>query len=132
MIAIRKRYTALAMGTFTDLGGENSAVLAYLREYDGEVLLCVHNLSRYPQPAALDLADRFLGQVPVELIGETVFPAVGQHPYILTLPAYASFWFRITPAVDRRATGPAAVMPTAGPTTSASPRTAKDTSTKAS
>ncbi|GAB3835724.1 maltose alpha-D-glucosyltransferase [Dactylosporangium cerinum] len=97
MLAIRKRHTAFALGDFTDLNGSNGAVLAFLRRYQDEVLLCVHNLSKHPQPVQLPLGDLFHGHVPVELTGDTTFPSIGRRPYLLTLPGYGSYWFRIVP-----------------------------------
>ena len=69
---------------------------------------------RHPQPVQLPLGSRFHGQVPIELSGSTVFPAIGLRPYLLTLPGYASYWFRITPARRRRrstATTHGGIMP---------------------
>ncbi len=62
MIAVRKEHTAFAEGEFVDLGGSNPIVLAYKRVYeraDGglDVVLCVNNLSRFPQPVELDLSE---------------------------------------------------------------------------
>jgi maltose alpha-D-glucosyltransferase / alpha-amylase len=113
MIEVRKRHPALSVGDFHDLGGSNPAVLAFLRTCEptdgtpGEVILCVHNLSQHPQPVQLPLGSRFHGQVPVELTGSTVFPAIGLRPYLLTLPGYGSYWFRIVP-VGRRGRRPKA------------------------
>jgi maltose alpha-D-glucosyltransferase / alpha-amylase len=112
MIEVRKRHPALAQGQFHDLGGSNPSVLAFLRETEEEVILCVHNLSRHPQPVQLPLGPRFHGQVPVELTGSTVFPAIGLRPYMLSLPGYGSYWFRIVPVPKRRRT-PAAPRMTA-------------------
>jgi maltose alpha-D-glucosyltransferase/alpha-amylase len=115
MINVRKRHPALALGAFEDLGGSNSAVLAFLREHHGpasgvedggdeidEIILCVHNLSRHPQPAPLPLGPRFHGWTPTELTGATVFPAIGLRPYLLTLPGYGSYLFRLVPPSRRR------------------------------
>jgi maltose alpha-D-glucosyltransferase/alpha-amylase len=55
----------------------------------------VANLSRSAQPVELDLA-RYKGRVPVEMLGRTPFPPVGELPYLLTLPAYGFYWFRLT------------------------------------
>jgi len=33
--------------------------------------------------------------VPVELLGRTVFPPVGDLPYMLTLPAHGFYWFKL-------------------------------------
>jgi len=103
MVAVRKRHRALAQGTFIDLNGSNPSVLSFLREYTDEhdnveTVLCVHNLSRHPQPVQLNLARRFHNSVPVELTGGTAFPNIGLRPYLLTLPGYGSYWFSIVPA----------------------------------
>ena len=100
MIEVRKRFRALAEGSYEELGCSNPAVIAFLREHvddDGasETVLCVHNLSRHPQPAQLNLARRFHGNIPIELTGGTAFPNIGLRPYLLTLPGYGSYWFSI-------------------------------------
>ena len=104
MIQARRRYDAFGLGSFADLGGTNPSVLSYAREHvtdDGstEVVVCVNNLSRFPQPVELDLR-RFEGLRPVELIGGVRFPAIGELPYLLTLSGYGFYWFRLVPADD--------------------------------
>jgi len=94
LIAVRKRYHAFGRGTIRFLHPENTKVLAYLREYEGEVLFCVVNLSRFAQFAEVDLSE-FDGHYPVELMGETRFPDIGTLPYLLTIGPHAFFWFRI-------------------------------------
>jgi maltose alpha-D-glucosyltransferase/alpha-amylase len=105
MIEIRKQHQAFPLGTFTDLGGSNPTVLAYVREYvgsDGEhdIVICVNNLSRFPQPVELDLG-RFRGCTPVELTGRVHFPPIGELPYLLTLPGHGFYWFQLTPFEER-------------------------------
>jgi maltose alpha-D-glucosyltransferase/alpha-amylase len=100
MIEVRKQHPAFATGSFTELEGSNPGVFAFLREHlreDGvsDVALCVHNLTRFPQPVALDLA-RFAGQVPLELTGRTPFTRIGTLPYLLTLPGHGFFWLQIS------------------------------------
>lgn len=100
MIHIRRQHDAFGLGTFEDLGGSNPTVLSYVRELpkaDGrdDVILCVNNLSRFPQPVELDLR-KFEGRVPVELIGGVPFPAIGELPYLLTLSGHGFYWFRLT------------------------------------
>jgi maltose alpha-D-glucosyltransferase/alpha-amylase len=102
MLAVRRQYQALAQGTFEDLGGSNPCVLSFLREHTDaeghvETVLCVHNLSRHPQPVQLNLSRRFHSRVPVELTGGAQFPQIGLRPYLLTLPGYGAYWFSITP-----------------------------------
>ena len=60
-----------------------------------DVIVCVNNLSRFPQPVELDLR-RFEGLVPVELLGGVPFPPIGELPYLLTLGGYGFYWFRLT------------------------------------
>ena len=52
----------------------NPSVLAFVREFGDDRVLCVNNLSRFPQPVELDLR-RFEGVVPVELLGGVPVPA---------------------------------------------------------
>ncbi|WP_084701298.1 maltose alpha-D-glucosyltransferase [Cryptosporangium arvum] len=105
MIEIRQQHQAFPLGSFTDLGGSNPTVLAYVREYvgaDGEhdIVICVNNLSRFPQPVELDLG-RFRGCTPVELTGRVHFPPIGELPYLLTLPGHGFYWFQLTPHEER-------------------------------
>jgi maltose alpha-D-glucosyltransferase/alpha-amylase len=92
MLAVRKRHRAFGRGTFGYLYPGNRKILAYLREYEGETILCVCNLSRTAQAVELDLSP-FAGRVPVELIGGASFPPIGQLTYLLTLPPYGFYWF---------------------------------------
>ena len=103
MIAVRRRYHAFSRGTLEYLHPENLKVLPYIRRHEGETLLCVVNLSRFVQYVELDMGE-FDGWRPVELIGETRFPAIGQLPYFLTLGPHAFYWFRLVPpgAEDHR------------------------------
>jgi maltose alpha-D-glucosyltransferase/alpha-amylase len=94
MLALRRRHAAFGRGTLRFLTPSNRRILAYLREFDGEVLLCVANLSRLPQAVELDLT-RFEGRIPVELTGMSPFPPIGQLTYLLTLPPYGFFWFQL-------------------------------------
>ena len=102
MLAVRQRHKAFGRGTQRFLYPGNRKVLAYLREYeDGteETILCVSNLSRSAQAVELDLS-AFAGRVPVDIVGGSVFPAVGQLSYLLTLPPYAFYWFTLSVAAE--------------------------------
>jgi maltose alpha-D-glucosyltransferase/alpha-amylase len=92
LIAMRKAYQAFGRGTLSFLYPGNRKVLAYLRQYGAETVLCLANLSRATQPVELDLA-AFKGRVPVEMLGGTAFPPVGELPYFVTLGPYGFFWF---------------------------------------
>jgi len=94
LLAVRKTSRAFGRGRLTFLKPGNRKVLAYLREYGEEIVLCVANLGRSAQPVELDLA-RYRGRVPVELLGRTPFPPIGELPYLLTLPLCGFYWFRL-------------------------------------
>ena len=92
ILAVRKAHLAFGRGELTLLYPGNRKVLAYLRRYENETILCIANLSRSAQPAELDLSE-FHGRVPVELLGKSAFPPIGELPYFITLPGYGFYWF---------------------------------------
>jgi maltose alpha-D-glucosyltransferase/alpha-amylase len=94
MIATRKLHPAFGRGEITFLYPGNRKVLAYVREYEGEQLLCVFNLARSAQAVELDLSS-FAGALPVEVTANSAFPSIGELPYMLTLPAYGFYWFKL-------------------------------------
>ncbi len=94
MIGLRKQFKVFGRGSIEFQSTHNRKVLAYVRRYEEDTILCVANLARSVQPVELDLS-RFKGLVPVEMLGLTEFPRIGELPYFLTLPAYAFYWFRL-------------------------------------
>ncbi|WP_209318277.1 maltose alpha-D-glucosyltransferase [Falsiroseomonas selenitidurans] len=92
ILAVRRRSRAFGRGTMRLLYPGNRKVLAYLREHEHDVVLCVFNLSRAAQAVELDLSG-LAGRVPVEMLGGTPFPPVTGTPYRLTLPPYGFLWF---------------------------------------
>ncbi|EYT62413.1 trehalose synthase [Dietzia sp. UCD-THP] len=101
MIHVRKSHPAFGRGEFVDLGGSNPSILAYLRtmgspdeDPQADVILCVNNLSRFPQAVRLDLSG-FAGRRPTELTGGVPFPEIDADPYQLTLPGYGFYWLEL-------------------------------------
>jgi maltose alpha-D-glucosyltransferase / alpha-amylase len=104
MIEIRKRHPVFGLGGYDELNSSNPSVLAFVREYPdpaetegvdlSDHILCVNNLSRFPQPVELDLR-RFKGITPVECMGGVTFPPIGDLPYLLTLPGHGFYWFQL-------------------------------------
>ena len=94
LLAVRGSSQAFGRGRFTMLHPGNRKVLAYLREHDDDVILCVANVSRVAQAVELDL-HAWKGRVPVEMMGRNAFPPIGELPYLLTLPGHDFFWFRL-------------------------------------
>jgi len=95
LISVRKAHKAFGRGTLKFLRPGNRKILAYLRETEDESVLCVTNLSRAAQPVELDLS-AYKGRVPVELMGRSSFPPIGDLPYLLTLPGYGFYWFLLS------------------------------------
>jgi maltose alpha-D-glucosyltransferase/alpha-amylase len=120
MIEIRKRHPVFGTGTYEELTSSNPSVLAFVRlpssedlDSDGsDRILCVNNLSRFPQPVELDLR-RFIGVTPVESMGGVTFPRIGELSYLLTLPGHGFYWFQLPAAREERAA--AAKREPAGP-----------------
>jgi maltose alpha-D-glucosyltransferase/alpha-amylase len=104
MIEIRKRHAVFGLGGYEELSSSNPSVLAFVREHtdsdgsDGvdsaDRILCVNNLSRFPQPVELDLR-RFKGVTPMECMGGVTFPRIGDLSYLLTLPGHGFYWFQL-------------------------------------
>ncbi|MFI4951909.1 MAG: maltose alpha-D-glucosyltransferase [Burkholderiales bacterium] len=99
LIAVRSAHPAFGRGTLRFLHPGNRKILAYVREYQDEIILCVANLSRSSQPVELDLR-AYKGRIPVEMLGRTPFPPIGELTYLLTLPAWGFYWFVL--AVDAK------------------------------
>ncbi len=100
MLQARRQYPVFGTGAMEQVQCPNPSVLAYVRLDDShdagaaEVnpVLCVHNLSRFAQPAWLELG-RWAGRVPMEVLGRVPFPVVGEGSYGVTLGPYGYYWF---------------------------------------
>ncbi len=94
LVGLRKLFPVFGRGSLELLEPENQRVVAHVRRHQDDLILCVANLSRLPQPVALDLS-AFEGMVPIEMLGYTAFPTIGREPYPLTLGAYGYYWFEL-------------------------------------
>ncbi|MDH3562545.1 MAG: maltose alpha-D-glucosyltransferase, partial [Gammaproteobacteria bacterium] len=94
LLSVRKSHQAFGRGALHFLKPGNRKILAFLREYENETILCVANLARSAQPVELDLG-KYKGCVPVEMMGRTAFPPIGELPYLLTLHGHGFYWFRL-------------------------------------
>ena len=97
LIALRKRFQAFGRGSVEFLHPSNPRVLAFVRRFDEEIILVVANLSRHVQYVELDLA-AMKGMLPIELMGRTKFPTIGDLPYLLTLGGHDFYWFSLEPS----------------------------------
>ncbi len=108
MIVVRKSSKVFGHGTLSFIRPSNRAVIVYVREYEGEVLLCVANLSRSAQAAEIDLSP-WRGRIPLEMIGRSEFPPIRDEPYLITLAPYGFLWLSLCANVAPRVQAPSLV-----------------------
>ncbi|HVC24165.1 MAG TPA: maltose alpha-D-glucosyltransferase [Acidimicrobiales bacterium] len=94
LVALRRRHRVFGRGQMDVVQSENPSVLAFVRDDEHEQVLVVANLSRFAQYVELDLA-AFRGVTPLEMFGQTSFPAIGELPYLVTLSPYGFYWFEL-------------------------------------
>ena len=94
LIGIRRAYPTFGRGSIRFANPANPHIVTFLREWEGTVLFCAYNLSRFCQPAELDLSD-YQGYRPLELFGRIPFPLIGELPYLLTFGPHAFYWFEL-------------------------------------
>ena len=94
MIHLRKSHHVFGRGAMRFIKPENRKIFAFTRTLDEDMVLCVFNLSQFAQPVLLDLSE-YKGMVPVEMLGETRFPAIGEAPYQLALAPLGFYWFHL-------------------------------------
>ena len=92
IIGMRKKYKAFGRGDIEFLSPANSKIIAYTRTFEDEKILVLGNLSRFSQPAELDLED-YKGYTPVEVFSHNKFPNITERPYLFTLSPYGYYWF---------------------------------------
>ena len=94
LIRIRRSHPVFGRGSIEFLRPANHRVLAYTRTLGSERVLVVNNLSSSAQAVEIDLR-ALAGAIPVEMFGGSLFPRIGELPYMLTLGPYAFYWFRL-------------------------------------
>jgi maltose alpha-D-glucosyltransferase/alpha-amylase len=94
MVGLRNLFRVFGRGSLEFLQPRNGKVLAHVRRFEEDVILCVANLSRLAQPVELDLS-AFAGLTPIEMLGYTSFPTIADRPYFLTLGPYGFYWFEL-------------------------------------
>jgi maltose alpha-D-glucosyltransferase/alpha-amylase len=100
LVHVRKAHEVFGTGSFVALESSNSKVLSFLRVGDGsDPILVVANLAATAQPVELDLSG-YEGRTPVEMLGGSHFPDLGELPYLLTLWPHGFYWFRLEDGVS--------------------------------
>ena len=94
LIGTRKKYKAFGRGDMKFINVDNPKVLAFTRHYEEETLLIIVNLSKFSQPAEVDLTE-YQGCVPVEIFSKNSFPAIRSGAYFFTLGAHNFQWYSL-------------------------------------
>jgi len=100
-IALRKEHPVFGLGSYEPLHPENTKIFAHIRRHEDDTVLCVHNMARSAQAVELDLSE-FAGRHPVEMLGRSRFPRIGELRYLLTLAPRGFFWFQLVSDVGER------------------------------
>jgi maltose alpha-D-glucosyltransferase/alpha-amylase len=95
MLMLRKKHHVFGRGSVSFIKPENRTIFSFVRSYEGESVLCIYNLSRFPQAAQLNLHE-FDGKTPIEMMGHSVFPTIGPELYPLALGPYGFYWLQLT------------------------------------
>ena len=94
MIEIRKRHPVFGTGAYVELVSSNPSVLGFVREDNEYCVLCVSNLSGFPQAAELDLR-RFEDITPTDCFGGSQFPTIRDWPYNVSFQGYGFYWLNL-------------------------------------
>lgn len=95
MISLRRKHKAFGRGDMQFLAVDNPKVLAFTRTFDDETLLIVVNLSKYAQPAEVELPG-YAGYVSVELFSRNAFPAIhDSESFVFTMAPHDYQWFAL-------------------------------------
>jgi maltose alpha-D-glucosyltransferase / alpha-amylase len=94
MIRLRRQHPVFGRGTMTFRSAENRTVLAFTRQWQGDTILCIYNLSRASQPLQLDLSE-YEGIQPIDLQYKIKFPRIAKEPYQLALNEYGFYWLQL-------------------------------------
>src|SRR5262249_32503785 len=126
LFALRKEHRAFSRGSLEMLTADNPKTLAFIRHWppqptvrsggvgseekpaslhaphgesfpgEEEHILVVANLSRFVQCTRIDMS-AYKGMTPLEMMGRTAFPIIGETPYLLTLGPHTFYWFVLKP-----------------------------------
>lgn len=95
-LKVRKQHPAFGRGSIEFLSPESSSVLAFIREYQGETILIVTNLSKRSQHVELDLS-AYAGDTPLNLLGEESLRPITKEPFGLECGPQAYYWLLLRP-----------------------------------
>jgi maltose alpha-D-glucosyltransferase/alpha-amylase len=101
IISIRKNYKAFGQGSIEFLKPKNNKILAYIRQFKDEKILCLVNLAQTAEFFSLDL-DFLNGYKLVEIFGRSVFPKIGKKEQVFLMQPHSFFWFEIKKKIKKQ------------------------------
>ena len=103
VLRVRDAHRAVfGRGEVAFLPGENRRILAYLRSFGRQTVLCVANLSETAQATTLDLG-AWARCVPVDLFGGCLFPPIGRRRYPVQLTGHGFYWLELVASEEAQA-----------------------------
>ncbi len=100
IISVRKKYKAFSRGTIEFIKPKNQKILAYIRAYEDQQILCIVNLAKTAELFEFDLS-KFDGNYLVEMFGQTEFPKIEDQKYVFMMQPHSFFWFEIKNSQDK-------------------------------
>jgi maltose alpha-D-glucosyltransferase/alpha-amylase len=94
LLRLRRQHPAFARGTLRLLPAAHPALLAYVRDYAGETLVLMHNLSSNRQVFTLDLS-AYAGHRLVDLLHPEAPARPAMKAWTMDLDAYGFGWFKL-------------------------------------
>ena len=94
IITRKKSAQVFGRGTIEFIHSDQKEILAFIRTYENQTILCVYNLSRKPSYVTMDLR-KYSGWHVREMLSLSRFPDIGDLPYFFTLQRNSFFWMSL-------------------------------------
>lgn len=94
VIATRQQTMAFGRGTMTFVNTTNSKVLAFIRQYEEDIILVVANLSRQSQYVELELGD-YAGFSVSDFFSQNIYATIKDGIYGLSLAHHGYYWLSL-------------------------------------
>jgi maltose alpha-D-glucosyltransferase / alpha-amylase len=94
IIEVRRNHPVLSLGNFALLDAQNPAILAFIREYNEDILVCINNFSGADQIANLNLQS-YAGMFLYDILEDSSLPTSTGFRYNATLSPYGFVWLQL-------------------------------------
>ncbi len=94
ILEIRRSHPVLSLGNFEILDAQNTAIMAFIRKHNEEILVCINNFSDADQIANLNL-QLYDGMFLYDILEDLLLPASAGLRYNAILPPYGFAWLQL-------------------------------------